>query len=131
MGCFVTLVLSGACIPWNAAPPRVCPTKWYKWRNTCYLVTESTVEWTSARDECRKLGGVLAVPHSLEENDFLLALVPDRSNAWIDCSDRMMEGSWECKEGGEEVSYRNWDQGQPEGDDPPRVASSEKFLIYF
>ena len=61
-----------------------------------------------------KLGSILAVPHSQEENNFILTLMPDGSNAWISCNDADVEGSWVCEEGAVEVSFRNWDDGQPE-----------------
>ena len=98
-----------------AVPP--CPRSWHHWGSSCYLVTESQVAWSSARDECAKLGGILAVPHSPEEDGFIASLIPPKTGAWISCSDLVTEGIWECKEGDVEVSYRNWDEGlhQPSG----------------
>ena len=86
-----------------------CPASWHHWGNSCYRVTDSSFPWSSARDECIKLAGILAVPRSLEENDFIVTLIPDGKNAWINCNDLDTEGIWECREGNMEVSYRNWD----------------------
>ena len=90
-----------------------CPASWHHWGNSCYRLTDSSFHWSSARDECIKLGGILAVPRSLEENDLIVTLIPDGKNAWIDCNDLETEGIWECREGNMEVTYRNWDDGQP------------------
>ena len=75
-----------------------CPASWHHWGNSCYRVTHSSFPLSSARDECIKLGGILTVPRSLEENDFIVTLIPDGKNAWIDCDDLHTEGIWECKE---------------------------------
>ena len=90
-----------------------CPASWHHWGNSCYMVTDSSFPWSSARDECIKFGGILAVPRSLEENDFIATLIPDGKNAWIDCNDLETEGIWECREANMEVTYRNWGNGQP------------------
>ena len=90
-----------------------CPASWHHWGNSCYRVTDSSFPWSSARDECIKFGGILAVPRSLEENDFIVTLIPDGKNSWIDCNDLETEGIWECREGNMEVTYRNWDDGEP------------------
>ncbi|XP_038052088.1 C-type lectin domain family 4 member E-like [Patiria miniata] len=108
---FVAHVASEGCRPWNAGPP--CPSKWHHRRASCYLITESTIKWSDARAECGNLGGVLAVPRSQEEHDFIMSFLPGYGGrAWIDCNDQTTEGIWGCTEGGVEVQYRNWDRGQ-------------------
>ena len=91
-----------------------CPASWHHWGNSCYRVTDSSFPWSSARDECIKLGGILAIPRSLEENEFVVTLIPDGKNAWIDCNDLETEGIWECREDNMEVTYKNWNDGQPD-----------------
>ncbi|XP_033640804.1 C-type lectin domain family 4 member A-like [Asterias rubens] len=87
-----------------------CPTSWHLWGNSCYIITETIVPWASARGECTKLGGALVAPRTVQENDFIGALIPAGKNAWIDC---VLDGSdvWVCKDDGEEVQLRNWDLG--------------------
>ena len=60
-----------------------------------------------------KFGGVMAAPKSLEENDFMVTLIPEKMNAWINCNDFKEEGEWECGWEGRRFSFRNWDDGQP------------------
>ncbi len=86
-----------------------CPTSWHLWGNSCYRVTETGVPWARARDECDKLGGALVVPRTLQENNFIGALIPAGLNAWIDCDDLDENDSWVCRDDGEEVLFRNWD----------------------
>ncbi len=55
----------------------------------------------------------MAAPSSLEENHFMVTLIPEEMNAWIDCNDLKKEGEWECGEESHRYSFRNWDNGQP------------------
>ena len=88
-----------------------CPESWHYWGNSCYMVTETRFTWADARDECINLGGVLAVPSSDQENEFIGQLTDGR--VWIDCNDIQKEGMWKCREGKVEVAYRNWFDGEP------------------
>ena len=100
-----------------------CSSGWHLWGSSCYLMTESTYKWSEARDACNKLGGVLAVPHSLEEHRFIRTFTQGHW-VWIDCSDHAVKGSWECKEGGVEVSFRKWDRNQPGGEGCAAISRS-------
>ncbi|XP_071796384.1 perlucin-like [Asterias amurensis] len=90
-----------------------CPESWHQWGNSCYRVIESRVSLSEARDRCRQLGGVLPVPSSSQEDAFIYTLIPKGELVWLDCNDLELEGRWKCKEGNVEVSYRNWDTGEP------------------
>ena len=115
-----------------------CPTSWHHWGSSCYRVTETTFPWARARQECENLGGILAVPRSLQESDLVLTLIPVDKNAWIDCSSLETDGAVVCKEGNDEVAFRNWDAGQPgtgEGEDCVLISrqhgSQRKWHDYF
>ncbi|XP_033635551.1 alpha-N-acetylgalactosamine-specific lectin-like [Asterias rubens] len=97
-----------------------CPESWHYWGNSCYMITETTFTWADAKDECRNLGGVLGVPSSDQENEFILQLVKHKEPVWLDCNDQEVEGNWKCREGNVEVAYRNWYSTEPnnqEGDE--------------
>ena len=102
-----------------------CPTSWHHWGTSCYRVTEASFPWASARDECRKSGGILAVPGSTQENDFIVTLVPD--SVWIDCNDIEKDGVWDCNENGTVVSYRNWDEKEGVNQREDCAAISRRF----
>ena len=87
-----------------------CPTSWHLWRNSCYMITETSVPWASARGECYNWGGALVAPRAVQENDFIGALIPERKNAWIDCV-LDVNDVWVCVDDGEEVQLRNWGRG--------------------
>ncbi|XP_071796330.1 C-type mannose receptor 2-like [Asterias amurensis] len=95
------------------------PGSRYYLGNSWYRATETGFPWFEARDECRKLGGVLAAPSSAQENEFIAHQMPPEGILWIDCNDLDVEGRWKCREGNVEVAYRNWDDGEPsnEGDE--------------
>lgn len=93
-----------------------CPEPWHHWGSSCYMITESTRSWLKAREECINLGGVLAVPSSIQENDFIVELIPENEAVWIDCNDREVEGTWECQEDNVKVTYSNWGIGEPNDD---------------
>ncbi|XP_038054632.1 snaclec convulxin subunit beta-like [Patiria miniata] len=92
-----------------------CPPTWYQWGRKCYkaMITER-MTWSEAKEECIKKGSVLVVPHSHEETDFLMRLVPENSKIWINCNDLEEEGTWKCQDGTDEEEYRNWSQGEPD-----------------
>ena len=67
-----------------------CPPTWSQWGDRCYKVTEQ-LSWFEARAECVKMGGVMAAPHSMAENEHLLHSVVS-GNVWINCNDLQTEG---------------------------------------
>ncbi|XP_071801390.1 perlucin-like protein [Asterias amurensis] len=87
---------------------RSCPEHWHYWGISCYKITEMRFTWADARDECRNLGGVLGVPSSDPEHEFIAQLIPTGGTVWLDCNDIYVEGNWKCREGNVEVAYRNW-----------------------
>ncbi|XP_071796371.1 perlucin-like [Asterias amurensis] len=94
-----------------------CPKLWHQWGDACYLITDTFIKWSAARDECRILGGYLAVPSSLEENNAIGSLITEEhKRAWIDCTDQESDGKWVCMENGREVTYIHWkENSQPSG----------------
>lgn len=65
----------------------------------------------SVEDEDRRLH--LATITSPEENNFLTNVLPDTGMFWIGFTDEINEGDWQWVTG-EEVTYFNWDPGQPD-----------------
>ena len=53
----------------------VCTPTWIQWRDKFYKVTEP-LPWSEARDECVKMGGVMATPNCEKEAQFLKAITP-------------------------------------------------------
>ena len=113
--CFLIYIIAGKSqVCMTSIDP--CPTSWHLWRNSCYIITETSVLWARATAECYELGGALVAPRTVQENDFIGALIPERKNAWVDCE---QDGNdvWVCRDDGEEVLFRKWDHfnRQPQG----------------
>ncbi|XP_038058758.1 asialoglycoprotein receptor 2-like [Patiria miniata] len=89
-----------------------CPPPWIQWGGKCYRAIMNPLTWAEAKDECIKMGGVLAVPQSQEETDFLMRLVPTRF--WINCNNFEEEGIWKCLDLTDEVEFMNWAAKQPD-----------------
>ncbi|XP_071801391.1 uncharacterized protein [Asterias amurensis] len=103
-----------------------CPESWHYWGNSCYNISETTFTWADAKDECRNLGGVLGVPSSDPEHEFIAQLIPTGGTVWLDCTDidvggtgsaerdefgltdLEVEGTLNCRESNVEVAHRNW-----------------------
>ncbi|XP_071807855.1 lectin BRA-3-like [Asterias amurensis] len=56
---------------------------------------------------------VLVVPTSDQENEFISQFILTYGRVWIDCNDLEVEGTVKCREGNEDVAYRNWYSSQP------------------
>ena len=65
-----------------------CLSTWHQWNGMCYYVTQP-LQWSAAKQECIKMGGVMVVPQSEEEAEFLMTL---ELPFWIGCNDLQTEG---------------------------------------
>ena len=77
--------------------PGVCPSTWIQWEGNCYKATGQALTYTQAREECVQMGGVMVVPQSDNETQFLLQFIPGEAGVhgswiWIDCNDMQIEG---------------------------------------
>ncbi|XP_071807436.1 snaclec jerdonibitin subunit beta-like [Asterias amurensis] len=85
-----------------------CPPSWSKWGNHCYKVTDAALPWSEAKQECIRLGSIMAVPQSEQEIKHLNF----SKQVWIDCSN--VGDTWVVGEG---VSIdTQWRVNQPSGD---------------
>jgi len=82
---------------------------------TCYLYFNQLVSWNDAAIACTALGGHLAVPTSLAENNLVLPLPTDLLNSpdiWLGGSDLVSEMNWTWVSG-EPFVFDNWRTGEP------------------
>ncbi|KAK6739948.1 hypothetical protein RB195_008435 [Necator americanus] len=90
--------------------------KYYKETNMCYKIFDSYSNFDEAEKNCNGYDGHLASIHSMEHNQFLLALDPnmdeDNADLWIglkiegQCELHWMDGS--------DLDFQNWVQIQPD-----------------
>ncbi|XP_059902504.1 type-2 ice-structuring protein-like isoform X1 [Gadus macrocephalus] len=62
-----------------------CPDGWFDHDGRCFTLTHSALDWNSAEDHCKSLGGHLASIHNPEDNRFLKQLVTlgGQNDVWI------------------------------------------------
>ena len=77
--------------------PGVCPSTWIQWGGNCYKSTGQALNWTQSKEECVQMGGIMVVPQSERETQFLLQFMPAEAGAWgawiwIDCNDIQVQG---------------------------------------
>lgn len=70
--------------------------------------------WTSAREDCGRQGGRLAILETLEENTLTSSLAIGFTNRsfWVGASDRITEGEWLWTDGST-IAYDPWHAGEP------------------
>ncbi|XP_038071806.1 macrophage mannose receptor 1-like [Patiria miniata] len=94
----------------------VCKPGWKEHSSSCYKFTDIQKNWENANTYCQRLGGMLLVIESEEENEFIAEEMRNSgmSRAWLGCNDISMEGTWVCyPEGLKKMRYKNWDGGKP------------------
>ncbi|CAL8329249.1 unnamed protein product [Merluccius merluccius] len=62
-----------------------CPDGWLSHGSRCFAYVNNPLDWHSAEDHCRSLGGSLASIHNPQENRYLKQLVQlaGQSDVWI------------------------------------------------
>lgn len=86
---------------------------WYK-----VIEDSSITDWNEAQQYCTLLNGYLATITSKDENDFVYNYLTSDfgyESAYIGFSDHLNEGDWQWVTG-EEVTYTNWNQNEPNGE---------------
>ncbi|XP_053302121.1 lactose-binding lectin l-2 [Pleuronectes platessa] len=94
-----------------------CPMFWYSFNNRCYKYVATHMAWADAELYCVSQGANLVSIHSLEEENFVKALIKNFDHAegftWIGLSDLHKEGRWMWSDGCA-VKFTFWFPGQPD-----------------
>lgn len=78
-----------------------------------YKVFNEQISWSEAKAKCESLGGHLVTVTSKEEQEFLVRLKGQSISCWIGLyADENGEWNWVT---GEEMSFTQWDPGEPNG----------------
>ncbi|XP_060067993.1 perlucin-like protein [Ylistrum balloti] len=111
------LTLIVCCIPEGLAS---CRNGWVSFENNCYLFSHGKSTWGEAFATCLALHSNLAVITSADEQNFLISELKhihrhDASHVlyWIDGTDLEVENVWKWAQTGEELTYINWADGEP------------------
>ena len=89
---------------------------------------DSVNTWDEARQYCHNIGGYLATITSEGEDKFLYSRLRDTffyESAYFGLTDKDQEGTW-VWDNGESVSYTNWHDGEPNGEN-----QNEDYGMYY
>ncbi|CAH1257377.1 PXDN [Branchiostoma lanceolatum] len=97
----------------------ICPPGYTRYRRSCFKVTQTAKDFTSAAASCAEDGGILATPKDNATNTFLVHLknhVSTEAPFWFGLSDRHVEGEWRWEDGTilRDGDFTDWLPGEPE-----------------
>ncbi|XP_053302118.1 lactose-binding lectin l-2 [Pleuronectes platessa] len=94
-----------------------CPMFWFSFNNRCYKYVATEQSWADAEFHCVSQGTNLVSIHSLEEENFITALIKNfdlnEGITWNGLNDLYKEGSWIWSDGCA-VKFTFWSTGQPD-----------------
>ncbi|XP_042362729.1 lactose-binding lectin l-2-like [Plectropomus leopardus] len=94
-----------------------CPMSWFSFYGRCYKYVATRMTWADAELHCVSEGTNLVSIHSLDEHNFVKALIKHFDSAqgwtWIGLSDIHKEGRWMWSDGSA-VNFTLWGAGQPD-----------------
>ncbi|XP_060949125.1 lactose-binding lectin l-2-like [Limanda limanda] len=93
-----------------------CPRFWFSFNSRCYKYVATQMTWADAEFHCVSQGANLVSIHSLDEENFVKALIKNFDHAegftWNGLSDVHKEGSWMWSDGSA-VDFTFWLPGEP------------------
>uniref|UniRef100_A0A8P4KFW9 C-type lectin domain-containing protein n=1 Tax=Dicentrarchus labrax TaxID=13489 RepID=A0A8P4KFW9_DICLA len=93
-----------------------CPMFWWSFNGRCYKYVATRLTWADAELHCVSQGANLVSIHSLEEENFVKALIKNfdhtKGRSWIGLSDIHKEGRWMWSDGGA-VKFVFWSPREP------------------
>ncbi|KAH8351465.1 hypothetical protein KR059_003084, partial [Drosophila kikkawai] len=97
------------------------PVKWFVPDNfqrigsrLFYISTKVTLNWFSATNACRQMGGRLATIQNEEELQLIVRKLKWDSHYWLDLNDLSEEGKFVSSTSGKPAAFLNWRKGQPD-----------------
>ncbi len=99
-----------------AAFAATIPQDAMRYRGHYYYAYSDVKTWTQAKEACEAVGGHLATITSAEEQQKVTEYLTGLSNCsgyWLGATDQVEEGQWRWITG-ENWSYENWDEAQPD-----------------
>uniref|UniRef100_A0A914E4A7 C-type lectin domain-containing protein n=1 Tax=Acrobeloides nanus TaxID=290746 RepID=A0A914E4A7_9BILA len=113
-----------------------CVNGWhyYKSKNKCFQTVIKALSHSQAIKTCEELNSTLASIHSVEENDFIVDIIPltpglHNYGFWIGLVDYNRSGNWTWLDGSP-TDYLNWGKRDPNYSVWPWFGSYEKKIPY-
>ncbi|XP_067396467.1 C-type lectin domain family 4 member G-like [Emydura macquarii macquarii] len=98
----------------EVATRSICPACWLPNAGNCYYFSTVHQNWSYAKQACKDQGAQLIIIENQQEQEFLTKNSKGK-NYWIGLNDIDKEGTFKWIDHSS-VSYRNWDQGEPNDD---------------
>ncbi|XP_070759857.1 ladderlectin-like [Enoplosus armatus] len=100
-----------------AAPAPSCSEGWSEHNGRCFQFVPREMSWADAEKNCLTLKGNLASVHSVEEYQFIQAMITAQTQAspstWVGGSDCQQNNVWFWSDG-KVFSFTFWCSGEPE-----------------
>ncbi len=103
----------------------MCPPGWLTWQDSCYILLPDRMNWFEGKKSCAELGANMMVPDTKDEQDSIWSemktqIEQDRNvnsendlDLWIGCQDFEDDGSLVCMGVEGDLTFKNWEQDQP------------------
>ncbi|XP_056241166.1 lactose-binding lectin l-2-like [Seriola aureovittata] len=94
-----------------------CTMSWFSFNGRCYKYMATPMTWADAELHCVSEEANLVSIHSLDEDNFVKAVIKNfsstRQDSWIGLSDTQKEGRWMWSDGSA-VNFLLWAPRQPD-----------------
>uniref|UniRef100_A0A8C5WH92 C-type lectin domain-containing protein n=1 Tax=Leptobrachium leishanense TaxID=445787 RepID=A0A8C5WH92_9ANUR len=96
---------------------KICPDSWSKNGSFCYYVSENTLTWDKARDECRNFYSELIIISSTDEMNNLGDIYQYKQRYWIGLRRDINDvNTWKWLDG-TQMTFSNWNKDEPNNDE--------------
>jgi len=87
---------------------------WLPAGESCYLISQDSMNWFAAQEFCALQGGYLAEIKSEEETSIINEFLSSDQYHWIGLNDLSHPGTWSWKASYEMADYTNWRSIDPD-----------------
>ncbi|VDI68489.1 Hypothetical predicted protein [Mytilus galloprovincialis] len=101
-----------------------CPNGWLIYDSSCYLISQTSVDWADSVTFCKAFGSKLVEIESQKEDNFIQTTLKHKHEHdsapphgyWIGLTDVVIQNEWTWIDSGRELSnmYSHWEKGQPD-----------------
>ncbi|XP_012681684.2 hepatic lectin-like isoform X2 [Clupea harengus] len=92
-----------------------CHSGWLSFKDHCYYLSTQKTNWHSAEQRCIEQSGLLFVPNTSEEMEYITEVANEAAMYWFGLVEYGQEGNWTLVDGTDfETVPKFWDNNQPD-----------------